>query len=163
MDMIMAVRMTMTVRVTMAVVMTMIVLMAMIVPVAVIMAMLVAMMAAAKQENARDIDDQSQHRDRNGFVEIDRNRPDQALCGFISDQDRDHGEDNGAGKSGEVAELAGTEGEARVVAMAAGIAIGQSREQERAGMRRHVQPVGDERDRAEHQPADDFGDHHDAA
>jgi hypothetical protein len=30
-------------------------------------------------------------------------------------------------------------------------------------MRRHVQPVGDQRQRAEQRTADNFGDHHDAA
>ena len=53
--------------------------------------------------------------------------------------------------------------EALVVGVVAGVAIGQRGEQQRAGMGRHVQPVGDQRDRAEHQAAGDLGDHHEAA
>ena len=150
-----AVVMAMTVLMTMTALMTM--------TVFVTLTVFMTVVAAAEQEDARHIDDQAQHRNRNGFVEIDRNRPDQALRRLIGDQDRDHGEDDGAGKSGEIAELAGAEREARVVAMAAGIAVGQSREQERARMRRHMQPVGDQRDRAEQQSADDLDDHHETA
>jgi hypothetical protein len=47
--------------------------------------------------------------------------------------------------------------------MTASKAISQRREQKRAGMGRHVQPVGDERDRAEQKPTDYLGDHHEAA
>ena len=51
----------------------------------------------------------------------------------------------------------------RIVGVLAGIGVGERREQQRAGMRAHVQAVGDQRDRAEQQAADDLGDHHGAA
>ena len=105
--------------------------------------------AAAEQERADDIDDQSQHGDRDRLVEADRYRRDEARDRFVTDQHRNHQKYDGAGEAGEVAELAGAEGEARILGVAPRIAIGQRGEQERAGMGRHVQAVGDERDRAE--------------
>ena len=44
--------------------------------------------------------------------------------------------------------------------MPACIAIGQGREQQRAGMRAHMHPVRHQRDGAEQQAADDLGEHH---
>ena len=52
---------------------------------------------------------------------------------------------------------------AEIVGVAPRVAVGQRGEQERAGMGRHVQTIGDQRDRAEQQPADDLGHHHDGA
>ena len=87
-------------------------------------------------------------------------RREETADGFVADQQRDHCQDDGAGEAGEVAELAGAEGEAWIIGVPAGIGVGERREQERAGMGAHVQAVGDERDRAEQQAADDLGDHH---
>ena len=69
--------------------------------------------------------------------------------GFVSDEQRDHREDNSAGEAGEIAELAGAKGEVRIAGALAGVSVSQCREQERAGMRTHMQPIGDQRDRAE--------------
>ena len=80
-----------------------------------------------------------------------------------ADQQRDHRQHDGAGESGEVAQLAGAEGEARIGGVPPGVAVGQRREQQRAGMRAHVQAVGDQRDRAEQQAAGDLQRHHRAA
>jgi hypothetical protein len=135
----------------------------MVMEVAMGVAVAVIMTAAAEQEHAGDIDDQSEHGDRDRLVEADRHRCKQARDRLVTDEDRDHRQHDGAGEAGEVAELAGAEGEARVVGMAPRIAVGERREQERAGMGRHVQAVGDQRDRAEQQAADDLGDHHDGA
>ncbi len=126
-------------------------------------AVIVAAAAAAEQERAHDIDDQSKRGDRDRLVEADRHRRNEARDRLVTDQERNHQKHDGAGEAGEVAELAGAEGEARVVGVAPRIAVGQRREQERAGMGRHVQAVGHERDRAEQQAADDFGHHHDGA
>ena len=66
-------------------------------------------------------------------------------------------------KSRKVAQLAGAEAEARIVAVPARVAVGQRREQQGAGVGGHVHTVGDQRDRAEQQAADDLRDHHGAA
>ena len=73
----------------------------------------------------------------------------QARHRLVADQQCDHRKDDGAGEAGEIAELAGAEGEARIVDMTTRIGVGQCRKQQRAGMRAHVQPVGDQRDGAE--------------
>ena len=44
--------------------------------------------------------------------------------------------------------------------MPAGVGVGQRREQQCARVRAHMQTIGDEGDRAEHQAADDLRDHH---
>jgi hypothetical protein len=55
------------------------------------------------------------------------------------------------------------EAEARVARVPAGVVIGHRREQQCACVRRHMQAIGDERDRAEHEAADDLGNHHHGA
>src|ERR1700728_2050187 len=65
--------------------------------------------AAAEQERAYDIDDQSKHGDRDRLVEADGHRRDEARDRLITDQDRNHRQHDGAGEAGEVAELSGVE------------------------------------------------------
>ena len=88
-----------------------------------VMLMLVVMRAAmmmivlvAQQIGAEQIDAEADDRDRDRLIEGDGHRRDQTLDALVADQERDHGERDGAGEGGEVAELAGAEGEARVVA-----------------------------------------------
>ena len=107
------------------------------------------MLAAAQQPCARDIDGEAEDGDRNRLGEMDRHGREQAAHRLVADQKRDHRQYDGAGEPGEVAELAGAEGEARVVRVAAGESVGERRQQQRAGVRAHVQAVGDQRDRAE--------------
>ena len=47
--------------------------------------------------------------------------------GLVPDEERDHRQDDGAAESGEVAELPGAEGKARVLRVVAGIAVSQRR------------------------------------
>ena len=82
---------------------------------------------------------------------------------LVTDQQRDHRQDDGAGESREIAELAGPEREARIVGVLAGVGVGERREQQRTRMRAHMHAVGHQRDRAEQQAADNLGDHHGAA
>ena len=121
------------------------------------------MIAAAQQPGAGDVHGKAQAGDRDRLGEVDRHRREQAADRLIADQQRDHRQDDRAGEAGEVAELAGAEGEARIVGVPARVAVGQRRQQQGAGMGAHVQPVGDQGDRAEQQAADDLGDHHGAA
>ena len=132
-------------------------------PMPVPMPVAVMMVAAAEEPCARYVHGQAEASDRDRLAEVDRDRREDAAHGFIADQQCDHREDDRAGEAGEVAELARSEGEIRIVRVLTGVSIGERREQERAGVRAHMQPVGDERDGAEQQAADDFRDHHGAA
>ena len=119
----------------------------MIVMMRVIMAVTV-IVPAGQQPRARDIDREPKDGDRDRLVEADRNGVEQALDRLVADQKRDHRQHDGAGKSGEVAEFSGAECEAAIVRIFAGIGIRQRGQQQRAGMRRHVQSVGDKGQRA---------------
>ena len=55
---------------------------------------------------------------------MNRNRIENAVDGFIADQERDHGEHDGAGEAGEIAELTGAEGEGWIVGVPAGVGVG---------------------------------------
>ena len=121
------------------------------------------MMSAGQQPHAGDVHRQTKHGDRDRLVEADGNRSEQPRYGFITDQQGNHRQNDGAAVSRQVTELAGTEGETAIVGIFAGIGVSQRGQQQRSGMRRHVQSVGNKRQRAEQSPADDFGDHHDAA
>ena len=87
----------------------------------------------------------------------------QPCDGLVPDEERDHRQNDGAAEPGKVAELAGDEGETQVLGVVAGIAVGQRRQQQRAGVRGHMQAVSYERERAEQTAADDLRCHHDAA
>ena len=104
------------------------------------------MAAAAQEPCARDVHGQAKAGDRDRLAEVDRDRREDAAHGFIADQQCDHREDDRAGEAGEVAELARPEGEIGIVGVLAGVGVGERGEQERAGVRAHMQPVGDERD-----------------
>src|SRR6516225_10285662 len=121
------------------------------------------LMTARKKQGACDVYGQPESRDRDCLIEADRHRPDKTRYRLIADQKRDHDEHDGAGEAGQVAELASAEAKAIVVDVATREAISQRREQKGTGMRRHVQPVSDQRDRAEQKPADNLGNHHESA
>ncbi len=132
---------------------------AMTMPMSGAMSMLV-MMAAAEQPRASDVDREAERRDRNRLAEMDRHGRQETRHRLVAYQQRDHRENDGARESGEVAELARAECEARVVRVAARERVGERGQQERAGMGAHVQSVGDQRDRAEQPAADDLDRHH---
>ena len=116
--------------------------------------------AAAQHPCAGDIDGEAEDRDRDRLGEADRHRRDQPACRLVADQERDHRQNDGAREAGEIAELAGAEGETRVVRVAAREGVGERRQQQGPRVRAHVQAVGDERDRAEQPAADDLERHH---
>src|ERR1700732_1871760 len=88
-------------------------------------------MAAGQQPGAGDIDHKPERRDRDRLVESDRYGLEKARDGFIGDQKRNHRQYNGAGIPGEIAELAGPEGEAGIFGIFAGKGVGEGGEQER--------------------------------
>src|SRR5581483_772365 len=86
--------------------------MRMAVAVRVTMSMLVTMvMAAGQQPGAGDVDQKPERGDRDRLVEGDRNRIEEAKHRLIADQKGDHREHDRTGIAGEIAELAGPEGE----------------------------------------------------
>jgi len=126
-----------------------------------IMSMPVMMLVViAQQDGAEEINAKPEYRDRNGLVERNRHRIDQAIDAFVADQERDHGQHDGAGEGRQVAELAGPEGQAPVCRIAPRVGVGQRRDEKRAGMRRHMQPISHQRHRAKPQAASNLGHHH---
>src|ERR1700733_15597259 len=87
----------------------------------VVMGMAVAvMMAAGQKPRAGDIDQKPERGDRDRLIKGDRNRIEKTGYGFIADQKCNHRQHNGAGISGEIAELAGSECEAGIFGIFAG-------------------------------------------
>jgi hypothetical protein len=108
---------------------------------AVAMSMPVTMIVVpAKKPRAGHVDRES----KNGGM--DRDRFEEATDGFIADQERDHRQDDGAGESGQVTELAGPERDSRIIRVSAGVGICECREQQSTCMRAHMKSVGNERD-----------------
>ena len=95
------------------------------------------MVIVAQQEGAHQVDGETQECNRNGLSKGDLDRVNEPFYRLIDNQECHHGKHDGARKGGEVTELAGAEGEAMVVRIAAGIGIGKGCDQERAGVRRH--------------------------
>src|SRR5215470_9535013 len=152
-----------TVVVMMVVIVVMVMMALMIVVVLMIVTMSMSMVMVViitQQKGAHQVDDKTQECNRNGLGEGNLDRVDKPLDRLIGNEERHHGKHDGARKGREVAELAGAEGEPMVVRIAAGIGIGERRDQQRAGVGGHVQAVGDQSDRAEPDAADDLSDHH---
>ena len=127
----------------------------------VIVAMVVMVMLLAKQEGADEIDGKPEHGNGDGFAIGNRDRVDQPLHALEGDLDRDDAENDGAGEGGEIAELAGAEGEMRIARLAARKEIGERGDAERSRMGRHMPAIGKQRHRAEQRSRHDLADHHD--
>jgi hypothetical protein len=127
------------------------------------MTMAMAVVTAAQQPHAYQVDQQADHGDRNRFAEVNRYRRHKARNCLVANQHRNHCKHDGTRKPCEVAELAGTEHEAGVRGMFARVGVREGRNQHSPGVSRHVQAVGDKRQRPEHTAADDFNQHHRAA
>ncbi len=126
-----------------------------------IMGLLVAVMVMIMQEQRADeVHDEADKRDRDRFPERDRHGMDQAGHRFISDQQRHHGEDDGAGKGGKLSQLAGSERKPVIADMAAGKAVGDGGDRQRGDVGGHMEAVGDEGHRPRPRAAADFDDHH---
>ena len=83
------------VRVPMAVAVAMPVMVAVVVPV----------MPAAQQPHARQVDRETEHRDRNRLAKMDRDRRQQPRNRLVADQDRDHREHDRAREPGQAPSL----------------------------------------------------------
>ena len=108
--------------------------------------MAVMMPTAAQEPGTRDVYSQAETGNRDRLGKMDRDGCKETADGFVSDEQCNHREDNGAGEAGEIAELAGAKCEVRITGALASIRVSECREQERAGMRAHMQAIGDESD-----------------
>ena len=136
-----------------------------VIPVVMVTVMIVSMFVmvavlVAEQPGADEIDHKPDHGDGYRFCVGDGDRPRQSHQTLIGDHECDDAENDRARESGEVAELSRAEGEARVMGVSPRILISECGDGERRGVRRHVPAVGEKRHRAEHDAADDLGDHH---
>ena len=121
----------------------------------------VAMVIMIVQQNcAHQVHAEAEQRDRDCLPECDGDGMDHAHHRFVSDQQGHHGEDDGAGEGGELADLAGSEREPVVADMAAGKAVGEGGDGQRRDVGGHVQAIGDEGHRPRPCAAADLGDHH---
>ena len=116
--------------------------------------------AARQKPCGGDVDDQPENRDRDRLGEADRHRGEQTYDRLVADQDGDHGQDDRAGEPGKVAQLSRPESVSVVVRVLARIGVGESRQQQGASMRRHVQHVRDQGDGPEGEAADHLERHH---
>ena len=94
---------------------------------------------------------------------MDLHRRQNSGHGFVTDQDRDHRQNDRTRKTGEIAELSGPKGKVRILGMPAGVCVSKSREQQGACMGAHVQTIRHQCNRSKQEPTDNFGAHHKAA
>ena len=127
--------------------------------VVVVMGMIVMAVRLVQQIGARHVYAQTDGRDNQGVGVMHRDRFDETAHGFHRNAERQQAQHNGAGKGGQIAELARAEGKPRIAGMAARQPIGRRRKSQRADMGRHMHAVGEQRHGAEHKARGDF-DHH---
>ena len=120
----------------------------------------VVVVTVEQQPGARQVNQQPDRCQCDRLAEMDGDRRIKPRQRLVADRRRDQRQDHGAAERRQFAHLAGAEGEARVVRMAAREAVGERRDGERAGVRRHVPAVGHHRHRAEQGAADDLRHHH---
>ena len=95
-----------------------------------------------EDQRADQVDRKTDAGDQQRVAVSDRRRRDDARDGFHRHHQRGDAQDDGAGKSGEVAELAGAEGETAAAGMAPRQPIGPRRQAQRPDMGRHVRAIG---------------------
>ena len=118
------------VRVARSGLISVIVLIFVIMPVTMTMTMtvtVVVMTTAAQQPRAHNVDRQPEAGDRDGFGEVYRDWLEQAGDRFITYQDGNHRQHDGARKTRQVAEFACAETEPRIARVPSGIAVGKRR------------------------------------
>src|SRR6202047_5062069 len=81
---------------------------------------------------------------------------------LIADNQGDDRKDEGARKSGEIAELSRAEHEAGIIRVPPRIGISHGRDQERQGVGSHMKAMGDHGERPKQGAAGDFRDHHES-
>ncbi len=134
-----------------------------VVRVVVMVVRVVVMMIVLQQPGTQEVHSQSDAGDRDRLIERDAHRMQQPRHALVADEKGNHRQHDRACVTRQIAELAGAEGEPLVTCVAPGESICQRRDEERSGMRRHVEAVRDQRHRAEQRTAADLSRHHGAA
>jgi hypothetical protein len=129
-----------------------------IVAVALIASVLVVAMGV-QQGDARQVDHQADHRDRQRPGVVDRVRRGQPGDRLADRRHRHQGEGDRAGEAGQGPDLAGAKGQGVVIGVAAGGRVGEGGQAQGGDVGRHVPAVGEERHRAG-RVADHDLDHH---
>src|SRR5713101_9795369 len=96
--------------------------------VVVVTMVMIMMFAAAQQPRADNVHHQADHGNWDCLRKADRNRRQKPYDRLIADEGGDHREHDGAAEAGQVAELSGSEYEARILGMPAGVGIGERRD-----------------------------------
>lgn len=91
---------------------------------------------------ARDIDGQSQTRDDNSLIKLNRKRMNESPNGFTGHHQTDATQNNRAGKCAQHAELSRSETKVIIRRVSSGKEIGQDGYQEGSDMSSHVQAIG---------------------
>ena len=112
-----------------------------------------------KRNGADDVYEKPKRRDDDGFAVLDRNRRIEPQGRFHSDRQGNDAQNERAGKSREIVELARAEGKAPVARMPSRHPISPRGKAERADMGRHVHAVCQQCHGAEHKPGDDLDGH----
>src|SRR5450631_820624 len=120
------------------------------------------LIAAAEEPGGGDVHDKSGGGDQDRLVEMDRHRREETQCRLVANEQGNYRKDDGARKSGEIAELSSAENKAGIVGVPPRISIGQGSDQERQGVGCHMKAVGDHAERSKQSAAGDFRDHHES-
>jgi len=111
-----------------------------------------------KDRNA--VDDEPDHRNDDGLIECDRYGSEQSIHALIGHERCKTCQQNGAGESAERIDFAGAKAITRIMRMLACIDVGSCVDPERYRVGCHVQPVRQQRHRAEQHAGNDLDDHH---
>jgi hypothetical protein len=93
---------------------------------------------------------------------MDRHRRKKTHGSLIADNQGDYRKDDGARKTGEIAELSRAEHEAGIIRVPPRIGVSHGRDQERQGVGCHMKAVGDHGQRPKQGATGDFRDHHES-
>jgi len=140
-----------------------VVVLATVVAMVIVVMMVMVMPGTRQQPRGGQIDREAESGDRDRLAKMYGHRVDEAGDSLIADEQGDHGQNDRRGEPGEVAELPGPESKPAIAGVPARIAVRQCRQEQGAGMGRHVQPIGYQGDGAEEDAAHHFQRHHGAA
>jgi len=135
----------------------------MVVTVAVAMFVMADAMAvrSLEHQSAHNVYRQAQASDKDGFIEVDRQRMQKAIDRFDHHKAGNAAENNRAGEGAEDGDLTRAETVADVCGMAPRKSVCADGDKKCGDMGAHVTAVGEKGHRVQFQTEDNFGDHHD--
>ena len=121
---------------------------------------LIVAVIAAQQERTGHVDRQAQRSDPCRFREGHVDGLEKAHDGFTRNAQRHDAQHHRRGESRQIADLARAETVTTVEGVTPGVGIGERRRGERAGVRGHVEAIGQQRHRAGQPAREDLAHHH---